>query len=158
MIRAMTGSQTSEPHPTLDPLDRTIVEALRRDGRQSIPALAEAVGTSRATAYARFNRLCERGVITGFEATVDPAALGMTVTALLMVTARQAEWPDLRQQLAVLPGVEWVGLTTGPYDFVVLVRSPDLAHLRDVVLGELQALAAVRSTQTLVILDEQAAG
>ncbi|CAN5579284.1 Lrp/AsnC family transcriptional regulator [soil metagenome] len=129
----------------LDHIDRRIIDELRADGRRSIPALARSVGVSRATAYARFDRLVERGVITGFTATVDPAALGLGVSALVLVNVRQGRWRDLQQDLSALPGVEWVGVATGPFDFVLLTRAEDLVHLRDVVL---------RGLQTIVLLDE----
>ena len=45
-------------------------------------------------------------------------------------------------------------MTSGEFDFVVLVRVPDIAALRDVVL-RLQGMPEVRSTQTIFILDEE---
>ena len=56
----------------LDDVDRRIVAALVEDGRLSVNGLAGQVGVSRATAYARLDRLRSEGVITGFTATVDP--------------------------------------------------------------------------------------
>lgn len=138
----------------LDDLDRRLVDELRVDGRISVPALAERLGTSRATAYARFERLQSSGVITGFTATVDPGALGLGVAAVLLLSVRQAAWRDLEDRLAALPGVEWVALATGPFDFILLVRAADLAQLRDVVLGQIQAMAEVRNSQTILLLDE----
>jgi DNA-binding Lrp family transcriptional regulator len=143
-------------HMLLDDLDRRIVDELRADGRMSVPALAERVGASRATAYARFDRLVDSGVITGFRATVDPGAVGLGVAALLLLSVRQGAWRDLKDRLAALPGVEWVALAAGPFDFVLLVRAADLAQLRDVVLGEIQAMPEVRNSQTILLLDEVA--
>ena len=144
----------SDSTPPLDPVDQTIVAALRHDGRQSIPTLAELVGISRATAYTRFDRLCDTGVITGFAARVDPAALGLDVTALILITIAQTEWRDLKDEVARLPHVDWVGMTTGAFDFVVLVRARDLAELRDVVLEGLLSLDGIQNAQTVVVLDE----
>ncbi len=144
----------SSPGPSLDAVDQTIVAALRRDGRQSIPALAEAVGISRATAYTRFDRLCDSGVITGFAARIDPAAVGLDVTALVLITVAQSDWRDLKAEVTDLPHVEWLGLTTGSFDFVVLVRARDLAELRDVVLEGLLSLDGIQNAQTIVVLDE----
>jgi len=140
--------------PPLDQLDRTIVDALRRDGRQSIPALASEVGTSRATAYARFDRLVDAGVISGFTATVDPSALGLGVAALLMVTGNQNEWSSIADQLRATYGVEWVGLGAGQFDFALLVRARDLQELRDVVLDGLLRVSGIANIQTTVLLDE----
>jgi DNA-binding Lrp family transcriptional regulator len=139
----------------LDDIDRRMIDALQADGRCSIPTLARTVGVSRATAYARFDRLLERGVITGFTATVDPKAMGLGVSALLLVNVHQGRWRDLQHELGALPGVEWVGVATGPFDFVLHTRAEDLDHLRDVVLQGLQTIDGVRSSQTIVLLDER---
>jgi DNA-binding Lrp family transcriptional regulator len=144
---------SNSPAP-LDAVDETIVAALRRDGRQSIPALAEEVGISRATAYTRFDRLCDSGVITGFTARVDPASVGLDITALVLITIAQADWRDLKAEVTALPHVEWTGMTTGAFDFVVLVRARDLAELRDVVLEGLLSLNGIQNAQTVVVLDE----
>lgn len=138
----------------LDDIDQTIVAALRADGRMSIPQLAERVGVSRATAYTRFDRLVDAGVIQGFTARVDPHALGLDVAALVTVTVDQVAWADLHQRVLATHGVQWVGLAAGSYDFVVLVRAASLPELRDVILRDLLDIPGIRSTQTAVLLDE----
>lgn len=140
--------------PDLDDLDRKIVDTLRHDGRLSIPALAEAVGTSRATAYTRFDRLVDAGVITGFQATVDPRHLGLTVSALAMVTIKQARWRTVAGSLATIDGVEWLALSAGNSDFVLLLRARSLEHLRDVVLEQVLAVKGVQGIETRVLLEE----
>ncbi len=140
--------------PDLDVLDRKIVDTLKRNGRLSIPALAEAVGTSRATAYTRFDRLVDTGVITGFRATVDPRHLGLTVSALAMVRITQARWRTVADSLATIEGVEWLALSAGNSDFVLLLRARSLEHLRDVVLEQVLAVEGVRGIETRVLLEE----
>lgn len=139
---------------SLDDVDRKMIDSLRVDGRMSAPALAEQLSIGRATAYNRFDRLVESGVIDGFSARVDPAAVGLTVSALVMVNVRQGRWRDLRAELSALPGVEWLGVAAGRFDFVLLVRGSSLEHLRDVALHELQQIDGVRSAETIVLLDE----
>ncbi len=139
---------------TVDDVDRKMIEALRRDGRQSIPSIAAAAHIGRATAYHRFDRLVESGVITGFTARVDHKQLGLDVAAMILVNVRQGAWRDLQAQLCALPGVEWVGVAAGAFDFMLLVRADSLDHLRDVALSELQRIDGVRSAQTVVLLDE----
>ncbi len=139
---------------TLDEIDRTIVDHLVRDGRLSIPALADQVGVSRATAYARFGRLVDSGAIKGFHASVDHKTLGLGVTALLLVSSDQSAWSGLTGQLSSTIGVEWVGLCAGQFDFAVLVRAADLDELRDVVLNEVLRVPGVKNVQTSVVLDE----
>ena len=59
-----------------------------------------------------------------------------------------------KREVTGLPHVEWLGLTTGSFDFVVLVRARDLAELRDVVLERLLSLEGIQNAQTIVVLDE----
>ncbi len=138
----------------LDDIDRSMIDALRVDGRASAPALAERIGIGRATAYHRFDRLVDDGVITGFTARVDPPKVGLEVAALVLVNVQQGRWRELRARLMALPGVEWVGVATGRFDFVVFVRADSLDHLRDVALHDLQQIEGVRSAETIVLLDE----
>lgn len=138
----------------LDDIDRRMIDALRADGRMTAPTLAEAIGIGRATAYSRLDRLIDRGVIDGFSARVDRVSVGLTVSALVLVSVRQGLWRDLRTRLSSLPGVEWLGVATGRFDFVLLVRADSLEHLRDVALHELQQIEGVRTAETVVLLDE----
>ncbi|MGH4025317.1 MAG: Lrp/AsnC family transcriptional regulator, partial [Pseudonocardiaceae bacterium] len=107
------------------------------------------------TAYARYDRLVADGVISRFRADVDPHAIGLDVAAMILINVEQGSWPTTRDQVSRLPGVEYVAVTSGGFDFVLLVRVPDIAALRDVVLYRLQAMPEVRSTQTIFVLDEE---
>lgn len=138
----------------LDDVDRGLIELLRADGRRSVNDIASAVGVSRANAYQRLARLRSSGVVTGFTVRTDPHRLGLGVTALIIVNAEQRSWRALRGELQRLPGAEYVALTAGGFDFVVLVRVPDVETLRDVVLEQVQGISGVRSTQTMFVLDE----
>lgn len=145
----------ADPFPELDEVDRRLLGALVEDGRRSVNDLAAAASVSRATAYSRFERLRRSRVIRGFRAELDPAAVGRPVAAIVLVDVNQGDWSHLRSELIGLPGVEWVFLTSGTYDFMLLVRAADMAALRDLVLLRLQAMPTVRSTQTVFVMDEQ---
>lgn len=138
----------------LDAIDRQMIDELRRDGRISVPMLAERLGIARATAYTRFDRLVDRGVIRGFTAVIDPSQIGLRVAALVMVNVAQEQWREAQAGLAAISGVEWVGLATGPFDIVLRIRCTDLDELRDVVLVQLHTVPSVVSAQTVVLLDE----
>jgi DNA-binding Lrp family transcriptional regulator len=146
--------RASKPNP-LDDVDRRMLRLLAEDGRMSVNELATRVHISRAAAYARFDRLREHGVITGFAATVDPEAVGLPVAALVLVNVDQAHWAEVREELQALPGLEYLAFTSGSFDMVLLVRVPDIHALRDVVLVRLHGIAHVRTTHTIFVLDEQ---
>jgi DNA-binding Lrp family transcriptional regulator len=140
--------------PDLDDVDRLLVHELVADGRLSVNALAERANVSRATAYGRFRRLRDSGVIRGFSAVVDPARVGLPITALILVNVEQSNWQAVRDELMALPGLEYLAFTSGGFDMVLLVRVPDVVALRDVVLVRLHGSRHVRSTQTIFVLDE----
>jgi DNA-binding Lrp family transcriptional regulator len=141
--------------PPIDEVDRRIVDVLLHDGRLSITEVANRVHISRASAYARLARLEKAGVITGYSARVDPAKLGLRLAALITLQVDQNSWRQVRQRLNDIPGVVWQALATGGFDHVLLVRVPDVETLRDVVLDRLHAIAEVRSSQTMFLLDEE---
>jgi DNA-binding Lrp family transcriptional regulator len=146
-----SGEKSSE----LDDTDRRIVALLRDDGRMSVNEVATHVHVSRATAYARLERLRSSGVITGFGADVDPAKIGLPVTALILVNLEQRNWPSVHDALGAIPGVEWSAFTSGTFDMALLVRMKDVQALRDVVLVQLHGLKFVKSSQTVFLLDEE---
>lgn len=121
----------------------------------SVNEVAQHAHVSRATAYSRLERLRSAGVITGFEACVDPAKVGLPVTALILINLEQKNWPSVHDALGAIPGVEWSAFTSGSFDMVMLVRMKDVAALRDVVLVQLHGLPFVKSSQTVFVLDEE---
>ena len=147
-------SSLPEQSVQLDPVDRRVVAELQADGRLSVNELASRVNVSRATAYQRLARLREAGVIRRFTVDVDPRKVGLPIAALVLVTVAQHAWRGVGERLRRLPGVEWLALSTGSFDYVLLVRAPDVDHLRDVILEGLQSMPEVLSAQTLLLLDE----
>ena len=144
----------AEQDVRLDPVDRRLLAALKADGRASVNELASQVSVSRATAYQRLARLRETGVIRRFTVDVDPRKAGLPLAALVLVSVVQHSWRGVGDRLRRLPGVEWLALSSGSFDYVLLVRAPDIDHLRDVVLEGLQAIPEIQSTQTMLLLDE----
>lgn len=138
----------------LDGVDTKVLEALRSDGRLSVNELAARTNISRATAYQRLARLRDSGVIRRFTVELDPRKVGLPIAALVLVSVAQHSWRSVGDRLRRLPGVEWLALSTGSSDYVLLVRAPDVDHLRDVILDGLQAIPEIQSTQTLLLLDE----
>ena len=138
----------------LDPLDRRLLETLAQDGRISVAALAERAGLSRAATYNRLDNLRDTGVIDGYSVRVNPARVGLGVTAIVLISGRQPAWRSLRRRLVSMPEVEYCAFTTGEYDALLVVRVPDVETLRDVVLERLQASEEIRATQTIFVLEE----
>ncbi len=140
----------------LDEIDRRLVALLRRDGRMSNAALAEAVGIAASTCLARVRGLRERGIITGFTAHIDRRRLGLTLEALIGVRIRAGarhQMATFMAELAAVPGVVQVFFLGGDEDFLVHVAVRDSDAVREFVLDHLSAHPAVAGTRTSLILD-----
>jgi DNA-binding Lrp family transcriptional regulator len=142
------------PAPVLDDVDRAIVAQLSEDGRMSMRALAARLHISRAGAYTRVQRLEETGVITGYTAQVDPQRYGHGLSAYVHLKIAQPAWKQLRSRLLGVAEVEHAALVSGDSDIVLLVRTRDIAALRELVLNSFQNMPKVLSTQTVLIFDE----
>ena len=147
------GSERTRERQIVDDTDRALLRALTVDGRMPVAELARRANVSRANAYARLERLRSSGVIEGFTVRVDPHAIGLEVSALIFLTVDQARWPQIRDFLAGVPEVEFVGLAAGDFDFVALVRTTSVDTLRDVVLQRFHGIPEVRDTRTVLLLD-----
>lgn len=138
----------------LDRPDRQILRELIRDARTSIRSLAEKVHISRANAYARIDRLVADGVITGFSAQIAPERAGLGTSAYVSVSIEQNTWREVSTRLGQLPYVEHIAMLGADFDVLVLVRAPDNAALRDLVLDRIQGIPGVRTTRTWLVFAE----
>jgi len=138
----------------LDDVDRRLLDALVRDGRASIRTLAERLHISRTNAYARVDRLLRDGVITGFRALVAPERAGLGTSAYISLTIEQNTWREVSARLARVRYIEHAALLGGDPDVLALVRAPDNAALRDVVLNQVQGIPGVLSTRTWLVFEE----
>ena len=140
----------------MDAVDQAILRRLQRDGRQTNRDLAEAVGVAPSTALERTRGLRMRGVITGFHAAVDPAALGRSVQALIGVRIRpqsRETIESVRDGVARLPETLSVFVVTGNEDILIHVAVPDTPYLRDFVLDRLARRKEIVDVRTTVVYE-----
>jgi DNA-binding Lrp family transcriptional regulator len=160
MTDPVSARQTPKPSDTgrsvrpLDGPDRRLLGELIRDARTSIRALAERVHISRANAYARVDRLVADGVITGFSAQIAHERAGLGTSAYVSLSIEQNSWREVSARLGRLRYVEHVSMLGADFDVLVLVRAPDNAALRDLVLDRIQAIPGVQTTRTWLLFDE----
>lgn len=96
-------------------------------------SLAEQVGLSSPAMIERVRRLEERGVISGYRAIVEPAALGRPITALLMVTVQRSDQEAFQSVLRDQSSVAEVYRTTGDASHLIKVHVPDMLALEQFV-------------------------
>jgi DNA-binding Lrp family transcriptional regulator len=139
----------------LDDIDQIIVRELARDARIPNNALADRVGVAPSTCLGRVRSLRERGVIRGYHADVDPAALGRPLQAMIAVRLQSHARGRIREfvaEVAGLPEVLNVFFLAGKDDFLLHVAAASTSGLRDLV-ELLSSNAAVAYTETSLIFE-----
>jgi DNA-binding Lrp family transcriptional regulator len=154
MMRCMPN----DPQPVLDATDRAMLEVLGADARVTNQRLAEQVGVAPSTALARLRSLIARGVIKGFHAELDLAALGRPLQAMiavrLAVHARE-QIDAFTAAVRALPGVLMVFHLTGVTDYLVWVAAADAQDLREFVVDHLATHPSVAHAETSLIYEHQ---
>jgi Lrp/AsnC family leucine-responsive transcriptional regulator len=136
----------------MDTTDRRILDILVRNGRATHTEIGRDVGLSPHAIADRIRRLEERGVITGFTATVNSGALGRGLEALIDARLQSATAPDQFEQIALqLPTVQEVSFVTGRFDYQVRVACDDADDL-DRTVRALRQRAGAAVTETRIVL------
>lgn len=142
----------------IDRIDAAILESLAADARISNQRIAQRVGIAPSTSLARLRSLRERGVIRGYHAEVDLAALGRPLQALiavrLAVHARE-QIDAFTSAVSDLPGVLMVFHLTGVTDYLVWVAAADPQDLRGFVVDHLVTHPAVAHAETSLIYEHR---
>lgn len=140
----------------LDALDRKILGLLHADARMTNSALAEELHIAASTCHGRVRRLLEMGVIRGFYADIDPAAVGLPLQAMISVSLQshaRGKIRDFIQQIRRRPQVMDVYFLAGTDDFILHVAARDITDLRSFVVDNLNADSDVAGTQTSLIFE-----
>ncbi len=142
--------------PAVDAVDRAMLELLAADARITNQRLADRVGVAPSTALSRLRSLRERGVIRGFHAELDLAALGRPLQALIavrLIVHTREQIDAFTSAVRQLPGVLMVFHLAGVTDYLVWVAAADAQDLRDFVVDHLATHPAVAHAETSLIYE-----
>jgi Lrp/AsnC family leucine-responsive transcriptional regulator len=137
---------------TIDAVDRQLIDLLRANGRASYAELARRVGLSSPAVHERVGKLEAAGVIGGYRAVVDPAGLGLTVTALVGVQESDSvDETGIEDAMWDMPQVEDCWRVAGHEAYVLKVRVSDIPAL-EATISALNRIRGVARTSTTVVL------
>jgi DNA-binding Lrp family transcriptional regulator len=136
----------------LPPLDRDIIRLLQANGRASFVQLARELGATVKTVRKRVAYLLDNDVIQ-VTAVAEPAVLGhraMALAGLRLDGSRPAV--AVAEELAEIPEVDYVVITTGRYQVLVELLGPDLAEIARVIEERVLAVGGVLEGETFPYL------
>jgi DNA-binding Lrp family transcriptional regulator len=140
--------------PAMDELDSAIVQELQRDARQTNRDLARHLGIAPSTCLERVRLLRARGVIRGYHAEIDPAALNRRVEAFISTRLRPLKREvidSFKAALIKLPEVMAVYVVAGDEDFLVHVTAQDLDHLHAFLIDRLSQRREVLTFRSQIV-------
>lgn len=141
----------------LDAIDCKILEVLQRDGRISNVDLAAEVQLSAPQCFRRVRALEERGVVRGYRALVQPAALDLGVTAFVSVNIAAEAFERVRDIEGLLrdqPEVLEIHTVSGDCDYLLKVVARDLRSLSQLLTDRLMQIKVVADVRSMVCLEE----
>jgi Lrp/AsnC family leucine-responsive transcriptional regulator len=145
----------ADASPPLDAIDRRILRILQRDAMIANQALADEIGLSPPACLKRVRRLRAEGVIERTAAQLSPEVLGyplLTVVRIKLDRPTEAAMEDFERRMRDLPRVVHCLTVAGDIDYVLLVRSRDVAHYQDFARQMLATAPGIRAYTSEIVL------
>jgi Lrp/AsnC family transcriptional regulator, leucine-responsive regulatory protein len=122
---------TNPRHTQLDAVNLRLLAELQQNPRLPMSELARRVGMSAPAVTERVQRLESTGVIAGYRLDIDPAALGMPVTAVVRIRPGTGQLPRVEQAARDTPEVTECHRITGEDCYLLTLRAPSIPALEE---------------------------
>ena len=140
----------------LDSFDHAILRLIAAHGRMSVTELADRIGLTKSPTQTRLRRLEEQGVILGYRAVINPHQIDAAHVAFVEVKlsdTREAALQAFNAAVRKIPEIEECHLIAGAFDYLLKVRSSDIATYRRVLAEQISGLPHITSTSTHVAME-----
>jgi len=140
----------------IDEIDRRILRVLQQQAEIPNHALAERVGLTPAPCLRRVQRLREQGVLRRYTVEIDPAYLGYQIAAFVEITLRQHTSEVATRFMKAIQNKRQViscHMVAGDCDFILRVRTRDLAEYRKLIWQDLHRIDGVEKIHSNIVLD-----
>ena len=142
---------------SIDRYDLALLEALQRDGNATNAALGEAVHLSAAQVSRRLQRLGELRILSGYAVLIDPAIIGLGVTAFAQVILErhgQSQSDAFEQAAAAMPEITECFSVSGDADYFLRIVASDLQAFSELMMKRVLRLPGVAHIKTNIALQK----
>ncbi|KAF1047804.1 Lrp/AsnC family transcriptional regulator [Xylophilus sp.] len=139
----------------MDRIDARILAVLQQNARASLQEIGDAVGLSPSPCWTRIRRMEESGVIQGYTVRINPEALDLRDTVLVMVTLDSHSDNTLGkfgEALAAIPEVVEAHLVSGEYDYLLRIVVRDTKDYERLLRERLYKIKGIRHSQSSFVL------
>lgn len=135
----------------LDELDSKIVKFLMADGRVPNTEIARQIGVAEATVRKRIDRLRQEGIIR-VAAVADPLKIGYQIWVFIEFRVSPAHVNRVSEELARMPEIFFLGITTGACDLIATALFRSTAHMDEFFTQSLARIPGLDRTSTFHII------
>lgn len=140
----------------LDRIDLKILEELDNNGRLPIVELAARVNLSNTPCSERVKRLERSGYIRGYRAELDLDKLDaghMTVVQVSLAATGENHLDDFNKAVAEVDEIETCLLIAGSFDYLLVIRTRNMAHFREVLGEKVNKLPGIHQTNSFAVME-----
>ena len=140
----------------MDKIDRKILRELQCDGRMTLTELSTRVALTKTPCMERVRRLEKSKIITGYGAHLNPDKMGAGHIAFVQVTLNDTTTKALQEfNLAVqqVPQIQSCHMIAGNFDYLLKVRTKDVAEYRQFLGTTIAQLPKVQHTSTFIVME-----
>lgn len=135
----------------MNEIDRSLLAALKLDGRASITTLAAQLNISRATVQSHMEHLQNSGTIQRFTIDISHGHAGDQIKAVMFVEVQGNQTRQVIRRLRRLPEISQLHSTNGAWDLVAHIETSSLAEF-DRTLGDVREIPGVLNSETCLLL------
>ena len=121
----------------MDHIDREILQILQANARTSLKTIAEKTFLSSPAVSARLEKLEKDGIITGYQAQIDPVKLGYHIIAFINLNVLPEDKPKFYKYAESIPNILECSCVTGEFSMIMKVAFESTMQL-DTFIGQLQ--------------------
>ncbi|MDP1713996.1 MAG: Lrp/AsnC family transcriptional regulator [Anaerolineales bacterium] len=145
----MESINSSGQSSRLDNIDRHIIEAMRKDGREAFAQIAEQLNVSPGMIRQRYNRLVELGYLK-VVAVTNPLMMGMRTMAMIGIRTDGRKMLQVAENVAKLKEVVYLVVVSGRYDLMAEVFCKDDEEMLKFLTEKLAKVEGIRETETFM--------
>lgn len=117
----------------MDEIDKGIIKELQEDARTSFAELGRRVGLTTPAVIERVRKLEDAGIITGYRAVIDPAKVGLPITAFVRMSITGVDYSHIIEVAESSAEVLECHRGTGGDSFIMKVAVASVDHLQQVI-------------------------
>jgi Lrp/AsnC family transcriptional regulator for asnA, asnC and gidA len=143
---------TEEVNSEMDETDSAILHSLTKNARITISKMSQEIDVPDATISHRLKRL-ERTMIKGYTVILDPQAIGLDMTAIIIIQTETEKHSAVKIALSKLEEVSEVYSVSGEYDLLIKLWAHNMEELNHVINSKIRSIDGVDDLTEMIVME-----